>query len=133
VGDVTRHDACAGGWPLPKQVAILVPYWIMDLQGSVILHILAAFALSSVAASTALVLGCATKDVKVALELSPLIFVPQILFAGYARAPTRHTPTPARVAMSSPLHVARSKVHVVRAHANGHASPLTSARVGRLV
>jgi len=68
---------------LTMSVAILVPYWIMDLQGSVILHILAAFALSSVAASTALVLGCATKDVKVALELSPLIFVPQILFAGF--------------------------------------------------
>ena len=63
-------------------MAILVPYWIMDLQGRVFLLICAAFALSSVSASVALVMGCATKDVKVALELSPLIFVPQILFAG---------------------------------------------------
>jgi len=64
-------------------VAISVPYYIMELQGDIVLLITTAFALSTVASSVALCMGCATKDVKVALQLSPLIFVPQILFAGF--------------------------------------------------
>eukprot|EP00041_Stephanoeca_diplocostata_P023398 m.574731 g.574731 ORF g.574731 m.574731 type:complete len:761 (+) comp22282_c0_seq4:105-2387(+) len=67
---------------LTSCVVFLVPWKIMDLQGDIIFLIFAAFALSLVANSMALVMGCALSSVKVALELSPLIFVPQILFSG---------------------------------------------------
>jgi hypothetical protein len=63
--------------------AVLIGYYLMDFQGPVMLHILVAFGLSVVASSVALFLGCAVKEVTLALELTPLIFVPQIMFAGF--------------------------------------------------
>lgn len=68
---------------LTMAVAVLVGYWLMGLQGSVILLILCTWILAVVSSSVALFLGCAVKDVTLALELTPLIFVPQIMFAGF--------------------------------------------------
>lgn len=39
--------------------------------------------LGLVASSIALMMGCITKNLRTAMELSPMIFVPQILFAGF--------------------------------------------------
>eukprot|EP00039_Didymoeca_costata_P027935 m.19507 g.19507 ORF g.19507 m.19507 type:complete len:614 (-) comp6603_c0_seq1:201-2042(-) len=64
-------------------VAVAVPYYIMELQGGILYLIIVAFALSVVSGSIALVLGCGVKEVKSAQEFTPLIFVPQILFAGF--------------------------------------------------
>ena len=36
-----------------------------------------------VAASMSLMLGCALPDVRAAMQLSPVVFVPQLLFAGF--------------------------------------------------
>lgn len=44
---------------------------------------LAAWGLGIAAASLAVCLGCAVPDVKNVTELAPLLFVPQILFAGF--------------------------------------------------
>eukprot|EP00037_Helgoeca_nana_P008263 m.73616 g.73616 ORF g.73616 m.73616 type:complete len:707 (+) comp18824_c0_seq2:1094-3214(+) len=60
----------------------VVVYWVMELQGDIMVLTMAGFGLSLVANSLALVIGCGLSSVKVALELSPLIFVPQILFSG---------------------------------------------------
>lgn len=68
---------------LTMALAVLVGYWLMALQGSVILHIINTWGLSLTASSVALFLGCLVKDVTLALELTPLIFVPQIMFAGF--------------------------------------------------
>jgi len=68
---------------LTMAIAVLVGYWLIEFQGSVILHIVNAWGLSIVASSVALVLGCAVKDITLAQELTPLIFVPQIMFAGF--------------------------------------------------
>jgi len=55
----------------------------MDLNGDIFLMILVTWMLSVVSASVALLLGCALPDVKAAVQLSPVIFVPQLLFAGF--------------------------------------------------
>lgn len=60
----------------------LISYWTMGLQGNFIELVLVAWALSLTAASTALFIGCSVSSVQTAQELAPLMFVPQILFAG---------------------------------------------------
>eukprot|EP00037_Helgoeca_nana_P021585 m.218086 g.218086 ORF g.218086 m.218086 type:complete len:216 (-) comp25698_c0_seq1:181-828(-) len=67
---------------LQSSLIFAIVYYIMELRGNIMSLILAGFGLSLVANSLALVLGCGISSVKVALEVSPLIFVPQILFSG---------------------------------------------------
>ena len=55
----------------------------LQFRGSYILLVLSAWMLGIVATSVAICLGCLVKDVKQATELTPLIFVPQMLFAGF--------------------------------------------------
>lgn len=64
-------------------VIFLVAYWLMDLHGNIWYMILSAWGLSVVSSSVALLLGCALPDVKAAVQLSPAVFVPQLLFAGF--------------------------------------------------
>jgi len=61
----------------------LLVYNLVELNGEWIYLILVAWGLGLSSGSMALVLGCAMPDVKAATELSPLIFVPQMLFAGF--------------------------------------------------
>jgi energy-coupling factor transporter ATP-binding protein EcfA2/ABC-type multidrug transport system permease subunit len=64
-------------------VVFLVSYWMMGLQGNFILLVLCAMGMSLVASSTALVLGSLANNVQVAMQITPVIFVPQLLFAGF--------------------------------------------------
>lgn len=64
-------------------LTMVIFYWIVDLQGSFFELTMWIFMLSLVASSSAMLLGSATTDPKVAQQLSTLIFVPQILFAGF--------------------------------------------------
>eukprot|EP00939_MAST-03C_sp_MAST-3C-sp1_P004516 g4516.t1 len=57
-------------------------YFLMELQGSFILIVLTFWILGLSASSVAVMLGCMTSDTKKAMEGAPLVFVPQILFAG---------------------------------------------------
>eukprot|EP00051_Salpingoeca_urceolata_P021538 m.339302 g.339302 ORF g.339302 m.339302 type:complete len:604 (+) comp19816_c0_seq22:128-1939(+) len=61
----------------------VVSYWLMELRGNFIYLVLVSWMLGLVASSTALMLGSALPNVKVAMELAPAIFVPQLLFAGF--------------------------------------------------
>ncbi|GMI05438.1 hypothetical protein TrRE_jg721 [Triparma retinervis] len=61
----------------------LVVYWLISFRGSFILLLLASFALGLASASIAVLMGCAVADVKTATELMPVVFVPQMLFAGF--------------------------------------------------
>ena len=61
--------------------AIAAP--LIGLHGNWILLVLAAWVLSLIASSTALLVGCVLTQVKQAMEAAPAIFVPQIIFSGF--------------------------------------------------
>lgn len=61
----------------------LVAYWLMGLDGNFIELVLPTWLLSVVASSTALLLGCIATNVNTAMQAAPVIFVPQLLFAGF--------------------------------------------------
>jgi ABC-type multidrug transport system permease subunit len=61
----------------------LILYWMIGFQSNFILLVLAAWGIGSSAASSAVILGCLVTDPKQAVEMSPLLFVPQLLFSGF--------------------------------------------------
>lgn len=68
------------------QVFILLSlvYWTMDLKGRFVIHFLSTFAFSLVTAAQAVLCGClAGNNVKLAIQLQPLLFIPQMLFSGF--------------------------------------------------
>ena len=58
-------------------------YFLIGFQGSFLLLLLASWALGCAATSVAVLLGCLVPDVKQAMEMTPVVFVPQMLFAGF--------------------------------------------------
>jgi hypothetical protein len=56
---------------------------MVGMQGSWIYMVLAAWGIGLSASSSAVILGCAVADAKQVTELAPLVFVPQLLFAGF--------------------------------------------------
>lgn len=64
-------------------VVWLLTYFMMDLQGNYFQLVAAGFGLAMTSNSLAMVLGSALSDVKEVTEMSSLLFVPQILFAGF--------------------------------------------------
>jgi hypothetical protein len=54
-----------------------------SFSGNFVYIVLASFALASASCSVAIVLGSLVDDVKSASELQPLLFTPQLLFAGF--------------------------------------------------
>ena len=56
---------------------------LTGFQGFFIYLVLAAWGLSLAAGSTAVFIGCGIKDMKTAMEVFPILFVPQLLFAGF--------------------------------------------------
>jgi len=60
----------------------LIAYWVVGLSGNFFYLVLVGWALGLAAASTALMIGCSVEHAQSAQELSPLVFVPQILFSG---------------------------------------------------
>lgn len=60
-----------------------VVYWIMALQGSWIVYVMTYWITGTAASSTALLVGCIASNPEVASQAAPLIFVPQLLFAGF--------------------------------------------------
>jgi len=61
----------------------ILTYWLIGFQGNFGFLVLTVATLGLVAASTSLLIGSASSNVQVAIQLSPLIFVPQLLFAGF--------------------------------------------------
>ena len=61
----------------------ILVFFMLDMQGSFIYIVLAAFGLAMASASVALMLGCSVSNVKSVTELAPLLFVPQMLFVGF--------------------------------------------------
>lgn len=61
----------------------LVAYFLIAMNGNFFLFVLIGFGNGLAASSIALLLGCIVPDAKVVTELSPLLFVPQLLFCGF--------------------------------------------------
>ena len=61
----------------------LIVVFMMDLQGNYFQLVAAAFGLAMTSNSLAMALAAGIADVKQVTELSSLLFVPQILFAGF--------------------------------------------------
>lgn len=60
-----------------------IVYPMIQFQGDFIVLVMGAFGTGVASASLAVLLGCLVNDVKQATEMAPLLFVPQILFAGF--------------------------------------------------
>jgi ABC-type multidrug transport system ATPase subunit len=64
-------------------VQFALVYNMIEFQGDFIILVLGAFGTGAASSSLAVLLGCIVDDVKQATEMAPLLFVPQILFAGF--------------------------------------------------
>lgn len=61
----------------------VIVYWMIGLQGNFILYVLASWGCGIASAALGSLLGCLVTDPKQAMEMAPLLFVPQILFSGF--------------------------------------------------
>lgn len=64
-------------------VQYIIVYFSIGFQGDFILLVLASWATGVASSSLAVILSCLVHDAKQASEMAPLLFVPQILFAGF--------------------------------------------------
>jgi ABC-type multidrug transport system permease subunit len=66
---------------------LLVTYWLIGFKASFAIFWAAAYGLAMASTALAVLLGCSVEDPKLADELTPLLFVPQMLFAGFFVTP----------------------------------------------
>jgi len=64
-------------------VQFIIVYFMIGFQGNFIYLVLAAWGTGVASSSLGIILGCLVGDVKQASEFGALLFVPQILFAGF--------------------------------------------------
>lgn len=64
-------------------VQCLINYFLIGFTASFGLYLAIVYALSLASTAVAVLLGCSVSDSKMAQELLPLLFVPQMLFAGF--------------------------------------------------
>ena len=67
---------------LQSGVIILMTYFTVELQGDFLWLVLGTALLGLVASSTAMVIGAIASNTQVAIQMAPILFVPQFLFAG---------------------------------------------------
>lgn len=72
-------------------LVFLMTYWTIGLNGNFFVLTSLIALLGLVGSSTTLVIGALSSDVRVAFQLQPLLFVPQILFSGFF-VPISHIP-----------------------------------------
>ena len=61
----------------------IIVYYTIKFQGLFIYLVLVIWAVAIASGAVAILLGCLVKDPKQAVELAPLVFVPQLLFVGF--------------------------------------------------
>jgi len=64
-------------------IVYTVTYWLMGFHGNYFYFVLSFWLVGLGAASTALLVGCLAANAEVASQAGPVLFVPQILFAGF--------------------------------------------------
>jgi ABC-type multidrug transport system permease subunit len=65
----------------------LITYFMIGFQTSFGLFFIVVYALAMASTALAVLLGCAVEDPKLGQEMLPILFVPQMLFAGFFVAP----------------------------------------------
>ena len=70
---------------------VIICYFFMSLTMNIFYFFAIVYALAMTSTATAVLLGCAVEDPKMAQEFLPVLFVPQILFAGFF-IPTDYIP-----------------------------------------
>jgi len=68
-------------------VSTLISYFMIGFQSPFLLFLCIAYSLAMASTALAVLLGCAVEDPKLAQEMLPILFVPQMLFAGFFVAP----------------------------------------------
>mmetsp|Transcript_2505 Transcript_2505/g.4079 ORF Transcript_2505/g.4079 Transcript_2505/m.4079 type:complete len:741 (+) Transcript_2505:127-2349(+) len=68
---------------LQIMVLLLIAYFMVDLQAGFFNFFIIEYGLAMSSTAVAVLLGCAVEDPKMATEFLPLLFVPQLLFAGF--------------------------------------------------
>merc|ERR1712187_1014073 len=63
-------------------VTFVVSYWIMGLHGNIFTMILLSWLLGLASSSLSLIVGCGVGSVQKAIQLAPLVLIPQMLFSG---------------------------------------------------
>ena len=66
---------------------MLITYYLIEFQASFALLWIIIYALAMASTALAVLLGCSVEDPKLGQELLPLLFVPQMLFAGFFVTP----------------------------------------------
>jgi ABC-type multidrug transport system ATPase subunit len=64
-------------------VLLIIAYFMVDLQAGFFRFLAIEYALAMSSTAVAVLLGCAVEDPTMATEFLPLLFVPQLLFAGF--------------------------------------------------
>ena len=64
-------------------VAVLLSYFLIGFQANFFLFYLITYVASMCATAMAVLVGCAIEDPKMAQEFYPILFIPQMLFAGF--------------------------------------------------
>jgi ABC-type multidrug transport system permease subunit len=68
-------------------VQVLISYYLIGLQAGFGIVYLTVYMLAMASTASAVFLGCAVEDPKLGQEMLPLLFVPQMLFAGFFVTP----------------------------------------------
>eukprot|EP01082_Thalassiosira_pseudonana_P002987 g2424.t1 g2424 contig12:83459-85966(+) len=61
---------------------LLIAYYMVDLQAGFFKFLAIEYALAMSSTAVAVLVGCSVEDPKMAIEFMPILFIPQILFAG---------------------------------------------------
>lgn len=62
---------------------MLISFWMIGYQASFGVFFSAVYSLAMASTALAVLLGCFVEDPKLAQEMLPILFVPQMLFAGF--------------------------------------------------
>jgi ABC-type multidrug transport system permease subunit len=66
---------------------LLLSFYLIEFQADFWLFYVAVYSLAMASTALAVLLGCSVEDPKMAQEMLPILFVPQMLFAGFFVAP----------------------------------------------
>lgn len=67
---------------------VLISFSMIGFQSNFIFFYINTYTLAMVSTALAVMLGCTVEDPKLATEMMPIVFIPQILFAGFFVSPT---------------------------------------------
>ncbi|GAX27856.1 ATP-binding cassette, subfamily G (WHITE), member 2 [Fistulifera solaris] len=80
VSRLTMEAVITGGQIM---IQLLITYFLIGFQGNFGMYFVTVYTLAMASTALAVALGCSVEDPKLAQEMLPILFVPQMLFAGF--------------------------------------------------